>query len=84
MYDWADKTLPPGPKDESAFDYAFHLSIMSRYDPPGLKQLLIPSYLLTGHGLDLQVQCKDSIEKLPSQKRVDYYGWPNTYGEPQH
>lgn len=49
---------------------------------PQFKQLVIPPTLLSGNGLDLQVKCKPYPHQL-STKIVDYYNWPNTFGEAQ-
>lgn len=79
MYDWAERVL----QGKADFDTSFHLSVIDRHDPPGLKQLVIPTYLLSGHGLDLKVTCKADYRALPDNKRVNYSSWPNTFGTPQ-
>lgn len=76
MYKWAESNFP-----KLDFNRVFRLSQISKHEPA--KQLLIPTYLLAGNGLDLQVSCKANWRDLPSTKLVDYSKWPNTYGKPQ-
>lgn len=77
MYRWAETTFP-----SIDFDRSFRLSKIGNYEP-ATKQLLIPTYLLKGQGLDLQVVCKANWRDLPSTKLVDYSKWPKTFGTPQ-
>ncbi|KAF4897307.1 hypothetical protein CGCVW01_v013749 [Colletotrichum viniferum] len=80
MYKWADKTFTKKTKNFD-FDNVLRLSKIGNYEPT--KQLLIPTYLLSGKGMDLKVTCKANWKDLPSNKPVDYSKWPKVLGIPQ-
>ncbi|KAI8288776.1 hypothetical protein K4K60_010266 [Colletotrichum sp. SAR11_57] len=80
MYTWAEKTFTKTTKNFD-FDNVLRLSQIGNYEPT--KQLLIPTYLLSGKGMDLKVTCKANWKDLPSIKPVDYSKWPKVLGAPQ-
>ncbi|KAF4805908.1 hypothetical protein CGCSCA5_v014914 [Colletotrichum siamense] len=80
MYTWADKTFTKKTKNFD-FDNVLRLSQIGNYEPT--KQLLIPTYLLSGKGMDLKVTCRANWKDLPSNKPVDYSKWPKVLGVPQ-
>ncbi|KAJ0276413.1 hypothetical protein CBS470a_010820 [Colletotrichum nupharicola] len=80
MYTWADKTFTKKTKNFD-FDNVLRLSQIGNYEPT--KQLLIPTYLLSGKGMDLKVTCKANWKDLPSNKPVDYSKWRKVLGIPQ-
>ncbi|KAJ0381855.1 hypothetical protein COL922a_013719 [Colletotrichum nupharicola] len=55
MYTWADKAFTKKTKNFDS-DNVLRLSQIENYEPT--KQLLIPTYLLSGKGMDLKVTCK--------------------------
>lgn len=76
--DWTRRTFPTVDPKKS-----LRMSMIdSPNGVPQFKQLMIPPALLTGNGLDLQVKCKPYAYQL-SAKIVDYYNWPNTFGDAQ-
>ncbi|KXH62172.1 hypothetical protein CNYM01_09306 [Colletotrichum nymphaeae SA-01] len=76
MYDYAESNFP-----SIDLDYTMRLSLIADYEH--LTQLLIPTYLLSGHGLDLKVTCQEDWRSLPDTTEVDYYFWPKVHGTPQ-
>lgn len=76
MYDYVKSNFP-----SIDLDISMHLSLIDGHEP--VTQLLIPTYLLSGHGLDLKVTCKENWRNLPDTTRVDYHSWPKVHGTPQ-